>query len=216
MFKKNPRNKYNFGFISSGIKATFGAGKTLLLSSFAYDNMDEYNIIYANYHLNDELIPNFMYLDSITEDIILDLRKNSLLLLHEAVNYFDRRYCMKGSNNRIMYALFQMRKRKTDVFGDIPRLQYLEKRVTDNATHYYQCYGNPYYTHPIYDSYFIFSEMDIIPSRFSAFNYFEERGRYVRNMKKYYQCYDTNEALKIKQDKKTKTRELNDDIKNWM
>ena len=157
-----------------------------------------------------------MYIDpnDIDHDTILGLRKKSLLLIQEGVNNADRRVCMSKKNRRTMYALFQMRKRLTDVFLDIPLLQYLEMRVTDIATQYIEASGQPLKNDPVWGNYFKYSNMEIIRSRIGNGCYFRPICSYNIDMKHCYNCYNTNEESKIRDDEPQQNNKS--DLSQWV
>jgi hypothetical protein len=85
--------KYNMCFIASGQdEETYGSGKTLFLTASAFDNWQKYKIVYANFHLDPDIIQNFCYIDpnDITGKQILGLKDHSLLLLQESLYYMDK------------------------------------------------------------------------------------------------------------------------------
>ena len=215
MFKKFTRlnngapRKYNFCFYGSGVDdQTYGSGKTLGVVSAIVDNWQHYDVVYANFKLNEDIVQNFMYVDpnEITGEFILSVRKNSLVALQEGLYVFDRRNTNTKKDNYLFYALCQMRKRKTDVIADIPKLSYLPFRVTDVGTQYWNCYGNPYYGHPTHDPYFQYAEMQKINSRMGNYCIFQVKHRYMRYMKHYYSCYDTNENSLLKPPEREETK----------
>jgi hypothetical protein len=68
----------------------------------------------------------------------------------------------------------------------------LEFRYIQSASQFWNADGNPWYTHPVYDPFFQYREMKK-KQRFGSNYFFIERSRYIRNMKIYYNMYDTNE-----------------------
>ena len=188
--------KYNMCFVASGQDdETYGSGKTLFMVAAAFDNWEKYKIIYANFHLDSDVIQNFVYIEpnEISGKSILGLKDNSLLLLQESLYYMDRRNHAAKFCNEIYRALCQIRKKPIDVICDIPKLDYLEFRYVQSASQFWNAYGNPHYLHPVYDPFFYYAEMKKIKTRFSSQSFFREKNKYMRNMSRYYPLYNTNE-----------------------
>lgn len=125
------------------VDGLFGRGKTVFLACFGLYESENYDFIVGNFHLD---LPNFYFLESVDKASLLSLPKNLgseriLLLLTEAYNYFDRRYCTTTYQKEIMEAVFQIRKLGVDCVADIVDLNYLDFRAVDCSNGYFRAFG---------------------------------------------------------------------------
>lgn len=155
------------------------SGKTLVMTSFAYDYYKKGYKIYSNYNLN---FPYELITSELLKEYTLSNKQfNKVVFLIDEINIiFDSRNFGKKSQKIFTYFILQSSKRNVNILGTTQQFNTIEKRFRENVN--FKCYcnrvirlGNKYYflqtnnrkltkheNHKLYikQSYIIFNEGD--------------------------------------------------------
>ena len=180
---------YYLGFI----EGVMGKGKTIRLVGEVIENYKRYNRIYANFHIN---LPDnqdkFVYVPKISGPIINGFEENSLFAIHEAYTIFDCRYCSTKAREKILGAVFQMRKDGIEIIADIIKLLYLDFRIIDIATDFSKALGRLYQNYYERENHFYYQKMTPFHVGRNEYDFYPTH-RISLDMSDYFQYYNTRE-----------------------
>lgn len=189
---------------------TFGTGKTLSLSVYAYKNRRRYDEVVSNYSLNlgakgppvrviesaQELLEVFIHALATREQ-----GKRRLIVLDEIQTIFDARF-WKDVPRDFLKVLAQPRKALLDIFYTTQHESMVEKRIRDVTQFVWWCdaWGKDF--NPISDTPFIFwatcyAPWDLARARSNP-KFVRHRGkRFFVFRKKWGALYDTMEVMDV-------------------
>jgi len=168
-----------------GIDGGLGSGKTLLMTRYLYDDMQNGYEIRANYHLNF----NHKQLD-IKEMLTKNPDLNNIAIgIDEMTVFVDCRQSMSKMNRLISYFILQSRKRNVNLYYTTQDFSMVDVRLIRHTHIQISCFKVYYENGEEIENVRKFIVLDVRNPKNVKINTF------YLDISKYYGLYDTNEII---------------------